>query len=114
MMCLFNSLPTLSVIYMCIGQVTQLSNVPVVAARKSLGLDLLKNVKDSGVSKLAINSNSVSSAGKRPGRFCQTLGPCRAAGKISACSVNIPKILSVVYHSLVLITAGKLNMANGQ
>ena len=47
---------------------------------KSPGLDLLKNVNDSGVRKLAINSNSVSSAGKCPGRLCQKLGPCTAAG----------------------------------
>ena len=48
--------------------------------RKSHGLDFLKNVNDSGVRKLAINSNNVSSAGKRPGRLCKTLGLCRAAG----------------------------------
>ena len=33
---------------------------------------------------------------------------------ISVCSVNIPKILSVVYHLSVFITAGNLNMSNGQ
>ena len=76
---------------------------------KSPGLDLLKNVNDSGFKKLAINSNNVSSAGKRPGRLYQTLRPC-----ICVCSANIPKILSVVYHLLVFITAGNLNMSNGQ
>ena len=47
---------------------------------KSPGLDLLKNVSGSGVRKLAINSNSVSSAGKRPERLCQTLGSSKTAG----------------------------------
>ena len=61
-----------------------------------------------GVRKFAIASNSMSSAGKHPERLCQTLGPCRAAGIISVCSVNIPKILSVVYHLLVFITARNL------
>ena len=40
------------------------------------------NVNDSGVRKLAINSSSMSSAGKPPGRLCQTLGPCRTAGSL--------------------------------
>ena len=88
MMCLFNFLPTLSFIYMYIRQVTQPGDVPMVTClwsgrrlyQKSPGLDLLKNVNHSGLRKLSINSNSVSSAWKRPGRLCQTPGPCRAAG----------------------------------
>ena len=39
-----------------------------------------KNINGSGVRELAINSNSVQSARKRPGRLCQTLCPCMAAG----------------------------------
>ena len=66
------------------------------------------------VRKLSINSNNVSSAGKRPGRLCQTLGPCGLREVISVCSVNIPKISSVVYHLLVFITAENRNMSNGQ
>ena len=53
---------------------------------KSPGLDLLKNLNNPGVRKLAIISNSVSSAGKRPGRVFQdasmqmTRCPSRAVG----------------------------------
>ena len=43
--------------------------------KKLMGWILCGNVSGSGVRKLAINSNSVSSAGKRPGRLCRTPGP---------------------------------------
>ena len=44
---------------------------------------IVENVNDSRLGNLAIKSNSVSSVGKHPGRRCQTLGPCRAAGSHS-------------------------------
>ena len=96
-------------LYICmyIRQVTQLGDMPVVAAverpqirPKYPGLDLLENVNDSGVRKLAINSNSMSSEGKRPGRLCQTPGPCRASGshfrEFSKCPQDIISRLSFV------------------
>ena len=63
--------------------------------QKYPGLDLLKNVKGSGVRKLAINSNNVWSAEKRPERLCQRLGRLHAGWQdaISVCSVNISKML---------------------
>ena len=56
--------------------------MPVEAEKTTIFalFDLLKNVNDSGIRKLAINLNSVLSAGKRPGSLYQTLGPRRAAG----------------------------------
>ena len=100
MSCTLNFLPTFSFIYMYIRQVTQLGDVPVVAARerpqirlKSPWLDLLKNVNDSEVRKLAVNPNSVSSAGKRHRRFCQTIGPCslRVAGSHFLVLIKYPQ-----------------------
>ena len=57
-----------------VGQ-TQATTIPLRPER-SRG----KNINGSGVRELAINSNSVQSTRKRPGRLCHTPGPCRAAG----------------------------------
>ena len=94
MMWLFNFLSTLS-----------LYNTSYPTRRRaSPGLYLLKNVNDSGVRKLAINSNSALSAGKRHGRLCQTLGPCRAVGSHFSVFSEYPQVLSVVYHLLMFLT----------
>ena len=80
---------------------------------KSPGLDMLKNVNDSEVRKLAIHSNSVSYAGKRPKGLCHLVLAALREVIVFVGLVNIPNILSVVCHLLVFITAGNLNMSNG-
>ena len=75
--------------------------------------ELHKNVKDSGVRKLAIQT-----ACRLQGSVMEDSVRHKVhAGLqeiITVCLVNIPKLSSLVIHLFVFITGGKLNMANGQ